>query len=204
MPAETRDLARRTMFFEHSPFVTRVIFLATPQQGSYVAGFSVVQLIGRLIRLPLTVAHAMGDVLTNNAGALRFDPDKARIGSSVSGMSPGSPFITALAALPIAPGVAVHSIIAVKGNGPVEDGDDGVVAYSSAHLQQAVSELVVRSGHSNQSNPQTIAEVRRILLLHLKESCGAGAGCADGIVRQSLDRANMKGHADYRHYAGYK
>ncbi len=127
MPAETRDLARRTMFFEHSPFVTRVIFLATPQQGSYVAGFSVVQLIGRLIRLPLTVARAMGDVLTNNAEALRFDPDKARIGSSVSGMSPGSPFITALAALPIAPGVAVHSIIAVKGNGPVESGDDGVV-----------------------------------------------------------------------------
>jgi hypothetical protein len=146
----------------------------------------------------------MGDVLTNNAAALRFDPDNARIGSSVSGMAPGSPFITALAALPIAPGVAVHSIIAVKGNGPVADGNDGVVAYSSAHLQQAVSELVVRSGHSNQSNPQTIAEVRRILLLHLQESCGTGVGCAEGIVRQSLDRANMKGHADDRHYADSK
>ena len=41
MPPETRDLARRAMFFEHSPFVSRVIFLATPQRGSYVAGFSV-------------------------------------------------------------------------------------------------------------------------------------------------------------------
>ena len=204
MPAETRDLARRTMFFEHSPFVTRVIFLATPQQGSYVAGSSVVQLIGRLIRLPLTLARGMGDVLTNNADALRFDPDKDRIGSSVSGMAPGSPFITSLAALPIAPDVAVHSIIAVKGNGPVKNGDDGVVEYSSAHLQQAVSELVVRSGHSNQSNPQTIAEVRRILLLHLKESCDTGVACADGIVRQSVERATTNGHADYRRYAGSK
>jgi hypothetical protein len=86
----------------------------------------------------------------------------------------------------------------------VKNGDDGVVEYSSAHLQQAVSELVVRSGHSNQSNPQTIAEVRRILLLHLKESCDTGMGCADGIVRQSVERANMNGHADYRRYAGSK
>jgi hypothetical protein len=95
-------------------------------------------------------------------------------------MRPGSPFIQALAPLPIAPGIAVHSIIAVNGDGPVESGDDGVVAYSSAHLPEADSELVVRSGHSNQSNPQAIAEVLRILLLHLKQACAEGVGCADG------------------------
>ena len=44
MAADTRDLVRRAMFFEHSPFVNRVIFLATPQRGSYAAGFSVAQL----------------------------------------------------------------------------------------------------------------------------------------------------------------
>jgi PGAP1-like protein len=184
MGAETRDLAHRAMFFEHSPFVSRAIFLATPQRGSYAAGFSVVQLIGRLVRLPLSVAQAMSEVGTNNSDALRFDPDKARIGSSVYGMTPGSPFINALASLPIAPGVATHSIIAVNGNGPVESGDDGVVKYASAHLPDTVSELVVRSGHSNQSNPRTIAEVRRILLLHLKESCGTDAGCANGTAAE--------------------
>ncbi|HET6237259.1 MAG TPA: alpha/beta fold hydrolase [Acetobacteraceae bacterium] len=188
IPPETRDLARRTMFFEHSPFVSRVIFLATPQRGSYVAGFSVVQLISRLVRLPLTVARAMGDVLSNNADALRFDPNRTRIGNSVYGMTPGSLFITAVAPLPIAPGIAVHSIIAVQGDGPVETGDDGVVAYSSAHFQGADSELVVRSGHSIQSNPQMIIEVRRILLLHLKESCAAGVGCDDGPAAASVGR----------------
>ena len=56
---DPKDLARRTLFFEHSPFVNRVIFLATPQRGSYVAGFSVCTMIGRLVRLPLSLAQAM-------------------------------------------------------------------------------------------------------------------------------------------------
>ena len=67
--------------------------------------------------------------------------------------------------------MAAHSIIAVKDDGPVESGDDGVVAHPGAHLPGVVSEPVMRSGHSTQSEPKTIAEVRRILLLHLRESC---------------------------------
>jgi triacylglycerol esterase/lipase EstA (alpha/beta hydrolase family) len=188
IPAETRELVRRAMFFEHSPFVGRVIFLATPQHGSYVAGFSVVQLIARLVRLPLTLAQGIGGVLTSNPEALRFDSNKTRIGNSVYGMTPGSPFITALSQLPIAPGVAAHSIIAVQSNEPVESSGDGVVAYASAHLPEAASELVVRSGHSNQSNPQTIAEIRRILLLHLQEACGAGVGCASSTRAADMER----------------
>ena len=43
---------------------------------------------------------------------------------------------------------------------------DGVVAYSSAHIDEAVSELVVRSSHSVQGNPQAIEEIRLILLEH--------------------------------------
>jgi pimeloyl-ACP methyl ester carboxylesterase len=182
MAPETRDLVRRAMFFEHSPFVSRVIFLATPQRGSYVAALSVAQLIGRLVRLPLSVAQAMTEIVTNNADVLRFDPDKSRIGNSLYGMTPGSPFMTALAPLPIAPGIAAHSIIAVNGDGPVESGDDGVVEYASAHFPEATSELVVRSGHSNQSDPRTIAEVHRILLLHLRESCAADVGCAGTVA----------------------
>jgi pimeloyl-ACP methyl ester carboxylesterase len=178
LPAQTRDLARRMMFFEHSPFVSRAIFLATPQQGSFVAGFSLAQLIGRFVRLPLTLAQTMSDALSNNREAYTFDPAKTRIGTSIYSMTPGSPFITALSPLPIAPGVVVHSIISVKGDGPVESGDDGVVEYSSAHLPEAASELVVRSGHSNQADPRTIAEVRRILLLHLAQSCAVGMACA--------------------------
>jgi hypothetical protein len=82
-------------------------------------------------------------------------------------MNGSDPFLKTLAALPITPGVDAHSIIAVKGGEPPEMGDDGVVRYSSAHIDGAASELVVRSGHSTQAEPETIEEVRRILYEHL-------------------------------------
>ena len=46
-------------------------------------------------------------------------------------------------------------------------GNDGVVAYTSAHLGGMESEFIVRSGHSSQGHPFTIEEVRRILLEHI-------------------------------------
>jgi hypothetical protein len=81
-------------------------------------------------------------------------------------MSPRHPFIRALADIPVAPSVTVNSIVAVEGDGPVEQGDDGVVKYTSAHIEPVESELVVKSSHSTQGNPYTIEEVRRILRLH--------------------------------------
>jgi hypothetical protein len=55
----------------------------------------------------------------------------------------------------------------VRGDGPVEEGSDGLVSYRSAHVAGAASERIVRSGHSVQSQPEAIEEVRRILLEHL-------------------------------------
>ena len=81
-------------------------------------------------------------------------------------MDPKNPGLRTLASLPIAPGVKANSIIAVQGDGPVETGDDGVVEYTSAHIDGVESELVVRSSHSTQAEPQTIEEVRRILYQH--------------------------------------
>jgi hypothetical protein len=70
--------------------------------------------------------------------------------------------------LPVAPGVAARSIIAVKDGVPSKTAADGVVKYESAHIDGVESELVVKSPHSCQSNPHTIAEAKRILLEHLK------------------------------------
>jgi hypothetical protein len=89
-------------------------------------------------------------------------------------MTPDNPAVQALASIPVSPTVAAHSIIAVQGDGPIETGDDGVVSYKSAHIDGIASELVVRSGHGAQSDPHTVAEVRRILLLHLAQACPHG------------------------------
>lgn len=167
----SRRLLREMLFPTALPEVQRVIFIATPHRGSFVAALSLARLTARLVTLPLTITAATADVLSGNSSSLFIDPGHARFGS-VYGMSPNSPFIQSLARIPVVPWVHVHSIIPVRStSGPVEQGNDGVVAYKSAHLANAESELVVRgSSHSTQSNPATIAEVRRILLEQLAAS----------------------------------
>ena len=41
--------------------------------------------------------------------------------------------------------------------------------YVSAHLDGAASELVVHADHSAQDTPDTIGEIRRILMVHLAQ-----------------------------------
>jgi pimeloyl-ACP methyl ester carboxylesterase len=174
---ETRELLRQSLFLEPEPFVGRLVFIATPQRGSYLAEYSLGRFVASFVRLPFDLLRASGDMVTNNPDAFRFDPTRTGFGS-VYGMTPGSPLITGLADVPVAPEVPAHSIIAVRGDGPVEDGSDGVVRYQSAHIEGVESELIVRSGHSVQANPQTVLEVRRILLLHAEGACrDKGIGC---------------------------
>ena len=90
-------------------------------------------------------------------------------------MSPRNPFILGLQQVPIAPQIEAHSIISVKENfDRYEDGNDGVVEYKSAHIDEVVSEAVVRSPHSCTANPHTMEEVRRILRLHVGLPTSAG------------------------------
>lgn len=167
---ETRELLQRAIFIKPLPFVRRVVFISTPHRGSYVAGSWLSHQIARLVTFPARLL-SVTTALEQNPEA--FSALGGHIGS-VYGMTPGSPGIQTFASIPVAPGVATHSIVAVKGDGPVEEGNDGVVEYSSAHLEDADSELVVRSGHSAQGNPHTIEEVRRILLLHAAGSSEGG------------------------------
>ena len=46
---------------------------------------------------------------------------------------------------------------------------DGIVPYTSAHLDGAASETIINGGHSIQANPQTILTLRRILHKQLQE-----------------------------------
>lgn len=162
---EDRALLRRTMFVKPLPFVRRVVFIATPHRGSYLTLFSITGWVRRMIALPGDVMRVGTSLLTSNQSALAFGVSH-RLPTSLDNMTPGNPFIRTVSTTPLAPGVTGHSIIAVEPGEPVETGNDGVVEYQSAHVDGVDSELVVRSGHSCQSNAYAIAEVRRILLLH--------------------------------------
>ena len=57
------------------------------------------------------------------------------------------------------------------------------MAYSSSHLDGVASELIVRHGHSVQQNALAIQEIRRILLLHLKELAAAKYPADENIFK---------------------
>jgi pimeloyl-ACP methyl ester carboxylesterase len=167
MASETRQLLREAEFFDPAPSIKRVIFIATPHRGSYQATGWVLNLVRRLVYLPGTLVSQFDALLKGQAFA---HLGISALPTSVDNMSPGHPFIRTLAEIPIDPQVTAHSIIAVLGEPPFIGKTDGVVAYESAHIDGVASELVVRSGHSTQSHPETIEEVKRILIAHLGSS----------------------------------
>jgi hypothetical protein len=165
--AETRELVAHATIFKPLPFVKRVVFIATPHGGSYQAlGF-----LGRLgswfVNLPGRFVKMNVELLTLQTKGL-YMGTIGGIPTSITNMTPGNAFIKNLAAIPISDGVVAHSIIAVDSDGPLKDGGDGVVKYTSAHIDGVESEKVVRSSHSVQGNPETIQEVKRILIEHAR------------------------------------
>jgi hypothetical protein len=164
---EEQEFFGKAFFFHPLPFVSRVVFIATPHGGSFRVSSMIRTLVRRLVTLPVTVVEDFEDVLRANPDALSLEADD--VPTAVDNMRPGHRFIRALAASPIAPGVAAHSIIPVLGGGPVTGKTDGIVAYESAHLERVATEKIVRSGHSTLANPDTILETLRILREHVAE-----------------------------------
>jgi len=167
---ETRELLQQSIFYEPVPTVRRVVFIATPHRGSFLIGGRISELLRKLISLPLVMLSPLQEVFQRSPEAVANRSLEEDIPRSTDNMDPDSLFIKTYASIPIASEVIVHSIIAVDNpDDPQEEWNDGVVAYSSAHLEGVASELIVHSGHSTQETPQTIEEVRRILLENLRQ-----------------------------------
>jgi len=166
----TRELLRTNFFFKPLPCVARVVFIATPHRGSYQNTSFVQRFLNRFIKLP-------GELMDDFARLVKIKdtvqlPASVRNGipSSLNGMATDNPFMLTLADIPVGPAVKCNSIIAIDNNDQPPKGEDGVVKYTSAHVDYAESEFIVRSGHSCQGNPLTIEEVRRILLQDLNKT----------------------------------
>ncbi len=161
LTAKQQEVIRRYCVYKPLPFVKRVVFVSTPHRGSYLA----TSFVRRFVSLPGALIQHTREF----AGlAEKLDLRELQVTrTSLDSMSPRNKGLLELAEIPTGPGIPCHSIIAVQGKGDYHHGKDGLVAYSSAHVDYAASEFIVRSPHSCQSQPPTIEEVRRILLEHL-------------------------------------
>jgi pimeloyl-ACP methyl ester carboxylesterase len=164
---EERETLQRYLIYEPLPFVKRVVFISTPHRGSYLAGDWVRRLVKKIVTLPLDILQTTTKLASaaTKMGLHEFE-EEGKFRTSIDSMSPKNKGLLALAEMPIAPGIQGHSIIAIKGNDEPPEGDDGVVKYTSAHIDYVESEFLVRAGHSCQGHPLVIEEVRRILLEH--------------------------------------
>ena len=184
----TRAMLQGALFVKPSPYVKRVIFVSTPQNGALMAGNFLGRFASRLTQAPSTLAMVPLDLVRAGIQLPGQAVDLARAGvdaatgdedaqslqklahlpSSIDNMNASTPFVKTISGIRVQPPVTVHSIIPVKGGAPPDGQNDGVVAYASAHIPEAESEFVVyHQNHSTQSNPLAIQEVRRILLEHL-------------------------------------
>ena len=186
MAEDQRARLHELLFLEPLPYVRRVIFISTPHHGSYLASGFARRLAAKLMSLPSATLNASRDsaLLVKGTSADRLL--RGRLPTSLDSMSPKNEVLLALADIPVASTIKAHSIIPVKGDGDLQHGRDGVVAYTSAHVDYVESELVVRGEHSCLNLPATIEEVRRILHKHLRELppgvLGADAAALDNSI----------------------
>jgi len=166
-PPKVLDELRKINFFDPLPSVKRVVFLATPHRGSEYSRRPVGRFSSSLISEPNDIGKLLTQLIKDNPDA--FDPRRfRRIPTSIDTLDPDSDVLNALLHMTPGEGIIFHSIIGSIRPTPVPQSTDGVVSYQSSHLDGVKSELVVRSDHGVQKDPEAIREVRRILLEHLQ------------------------------------
>ncbi len=154
--------------WQPDPRIHRIIFVCTPHRGSAFADNAAGRIGSWLTKPPTQFEAFYRRVSADNPGA--FTPAYAALGrgelDSVSALSPRQPTLRILADLPFPEKVRVHSIIGNRGKpGPLEKSSDGIVPYTSSHLEGADTELIVPAGHGAFRHPAAKTEILRLLKL---------------------------------------
>ena len=126
------ELFRDGLLFKARPDVRRVIYIATPHQGSHLDQGPLEQAATRFVRIadPLRAAHDRL-VSRNDTGFFR-DPFRKVIPTSIEELDPESPILRGIFALHTHDTVKIHSIIAVRPALRQTERTDGLVRYASA------------------------------------------------------------------------
>ena len=153
-----REIARGLYFWDPLPFVERVIFIATPHRGSELSDSWIGRLGSSLMYVPRRLRRLVNRIRSRTGV-------RVEVPTSVDELSGSHPVMQTLSGLPIRKGVVYHSVMGdVSGSTKPEEWTDGVVRYSSSHLDGAASELVIpHADHGVHFDPRASAEVRRIL-----------------------------------------
>ena len=171
MSSREKKLLKDMLIFDARPDISRAIFICSPHRGTKLAENWIGKIGRRLVRVPqsiLSLSKALHQVVTFSGGALTYES----LPTSIDTLTPSNLFVRTVESLPLRPGVPYSSIIGDRARTDARDnpelGSDSFVPYTSSHLPGAASELIIPSDHSGHQHPAGIAEVIRLLQLHLK------------------------------------
>jgi hypothetical protein len=184
---ELRDGLAQTFFFDPNPSIRRVITIGTPHRGSEFSNDTTRWLGRKLIRVPRELMQGKHQLIARNPDFFRPNAP-LDINTSIDSLSPESPLLPVLLTAHHGSWVRYNNIV---GEIPNEGfaklfssgRGDGVVTLDSARLDDAESQIVVTADHSLvHRHPQSILEVRRILLQQVAELRGGFSN--DGGIQQ--------------------
>ncbi|ANF81617.1 alpha/beta hydrolase [Acinetobacter sp. NCu2D-2] len=154
------------------PNFSRGIFLASPHRGTDYADRWFTLAARKIIKLPGAFLGAFADTLQ---GDIKLDDFVKELGHGMvqngpSDLSKNSKFTMLTRDVVPYKGFKFHSVMGnTTGLDDINVMTDDIVPYKSAHLDGAISEKIIKGGHSIQETPEAILELRRILRLHLVE-----------------------------------
>ena len=166
-------IVSQRMNIQDIPNFSRAIFLSAPHHGTAYADLWFTRAARKVIKLPGSFLTAVGDTLQSQEhdfSDLAKQIDQGLIQNGPSDLSYKSKFMVLTSDIVPRKGLLFHSIMG--NNTDSNDPNvitDGVVPYKSAHLDGAVSEKIIKGGHSIQETPEAVLELRRILRLHLMQ-----------------------------------
>jgi pimeloyl-ACP methyl ester carboxylesterase len=169
-PEERARLAK-SFYFHPNPSVKRVVTMGTPHRGSSFANSYTRKAARIFISLPEKMMELGNKLALMNPGYFT-NKDLLTMTTSVDSLAPDCQIFPVMLAAERAPWAVHHNVVGVVPRktllGRAAEEGDGVVAYESAHVDDAASEVVVEADHMTvHRHPLAILEVRRILLEHL-------------------------------------
>jgi len=169
---ETSNLFAHMFFFESIPFVSKVIFIATPHRGSSMAQSWYARFGAFITRLTSELTDSSSDFakivrLKGENDAEKLTYKIKRMPTGLDSLLPDSPVLRTMNSISISSNVTYHSIIGNNKKADTPGGTDGIVTYESSHIDGAESEKIIFSDHGVHTKSPGIIEVRRILLEHI-------------------------------------
>lgn len=165
-PTEAKEFFARQLYFEAQPFVTRVIYIGAPHCGASLPFTLGGWVAGRVIHEEPEALAAYRQLRRDNPFAVRIR--FRELPNSIDLLEHDHPLLLAVRDLPYAPWVTRHEVAGIGRRLPALHHGDNVVPLKSSRERGVASSLLVTEGHQGLlRHPDTVAEVQRILAVHL-------------------------------------